>query len=1127
MKLQDQLLGIGTAALVCVGCLLATSASGQETLFRWTLDQPELQHWRKKENCTLAAVPQPDGGLRWSTAFGPFDFGWTSYFPPTPLDLTRAGRVTFAVKGDGSGHLLTLQLGHAEPGVRSHYYVNKADGVRLDFTDWREVSFELARFAPPAGRDPHADLKQVAFIEFFLNRVGENAAAEALLDDVRVLSASPAQAEATAALWDSYAQLARQEPATDGSNVLPNASFENDLEGDGQPDFWRGSDWGTGSTAVADPAVAHTGQASLRIDCASDEQRGSFSFRPTVGPGPWIFEGWYRTGAMQAESRKGPVARLIAVDEQGAQCGVFQAYGQPSDGAWQQAVLSFDLPAGATRINLDLFNFFAAGSVWWDDVSLRFDVAEVARRAERRRREAECAEQAMAMIDGVTQAVAQLPAETAADKLKKAALEWAVEDARASLEAGFGISAQEVLGDVQRLLGEDIGRRAEPSDRLLLPVRDFEKNPYAQGLLGRVRSVLQTNTLYQKGDAGYRQIENAWTFRSLGDNAYVAAWGLCCADSPYAASPELLVRMLRLMQAIFQNHRGGDFNPERQAVHGYDPNINRFCFVPAFEAYLLLDATYPGLILPSKRAEWRASAEVATEYQIETYGERASLPPPHCYYANMDVHYMLMLELAARIFDVERYHQEAERFCQLTADQLYPDGAFAYHGFQNECYVYHQINVAHLVRYWQLTGSELAHETVVRSRPYYPYNVEPGGVPEYYTDCFWKHYWSGISSIGPDLVAGLTGCAHNRRIAQDELRWETPNHYYAIYAAALYRPEIEDQPLPDNHLIYDRNVEGPRGRFGRWSFAGTTRLFGDGSQGKDTFVGGMVVDEPTRRHPLNAALQVVTSQYRLEPRTDGDGNCRRWRECRYLSQDERNAVTIGTDFAALTTRYRIQNVAWGGKSTLTDWAGNQQWLLTPQRLVGVLEIEPLSDQQAYSIHGRIRFGMNKEFERRSATEFRYGSLVCRLHEHNYADAITERSETFYIDTPEKFRSREIVLRDQASIDSGEQQPLTYPQGTRQFFTVEVLPDWCAPADSVRRIATPDGLRGLEVNASGHWLLLVHNPTEAALKFQASLPWATGNLTLHSDGGQQTVQNAGDQLGFDIPPHGHRVLEKAP
>ncbi len=914
-------------------------------------------------------------------------------------------------------------------------------------------------------------------------------------------------------------------PQLDGSNVLPNASFELDADADSQPDSWRSGDWRTGSKVAWEREAAHSGKASARIDCATGEQRGSFSFRPVVGPGPWVFEAWYRTERMQAEPKKGPVARLIAVDDQGTQGGVFHAYGEPTDGQWQKVALSFVLPPGAKYINLDLFNFFAQGVVWWDDASLRFDAAEVQRREEQRRVDAERAKQAAAMIGDVAAAVEMLPETSAEQKLKKAVLKWAIEDARASLDAGLGTSARDVLVDVQAHLAKGIGRRVVPSKELLPPVTDFDNNPYAQGVLGRARSVLNSKTLYRKGDEGYRQIDNAWTFSSLGNNVYAGAWALCCPESPHAANPGLLVPVLRLMQAIFQNHREGDFNPGRQAIYGYDPNINRFCFVPTFEAYLLLNATYPDLVLPSKRAEWTAAAQVATEFQIKSYGERATNEPPECYYANMDVHYMLMLELASRMFNSPRYHEQAERFCKLTADVLYPDGAFSYIGFQNECFVYHQINVAHLARYWQLTGSELARDTVIKSRPYYPYNVESGGVPEYYTDCFWKHYWGGASPLGPEIVAGLTGCPQNRRIAKDELRWEQPDSYYAIYAATLYRPEIKDQPLPDNFLIYDRNIEGPRGRFGRWSFAGTTRRFGEGQQGKDTFVGGMVVDEPTRRYPLNAALQVVTNQFRLEPPQPDEGNCKRWRECRYLSQDERNAVTVAEDFAAITTHYRIQNVAWGGKSTLTDWAGNQQWILTPGRLVGVLEIEPLSDQKAYSIHGRIRFGLERPIERQDAACFKYGALVCRLHEHNYADVITEKSETFYLDKPDKFRSLEIVLRDKASIETKEQKPLTYAKGIPQFFTVEVLPDWCMPASSVRRIATPEGLRGLEVCADGQRLLLVHNPTDATIAFESTLPWAAGALSLHTSGSHASTRtpfNATDgRVKLDWGRHGNR------
>ncbi|MFW6171091.1 MAG: hypothetical protein ACODAD_11420 [Planctomycetota bacterium] len=1124
-------LSVRNAMPVCGFFLLAAAAGAagaQEPPFQWTLAQPPLKHWRWKDNCSFKPTQERDGSLKWNTTFETFQYGWTAYFPPEPLDFTEAGRISFWVKGDGSGHLLTLQLGCKQSAKEPVYYTNKADGVTLDFTHWREIVFDLQHFVPPAGRKPAADLKQVAFIEFFVNRVGEREEANLILDDIRVFKATENESREKKSVWKDHALDGRQKPVLDGSNVLPNSSFELDLDVDHQPDFWRSGGWDTGSNLAWDTAVGRTGQASARIDCESEKQRGSFSLRPPVGPGPWVFEAWFRTKSMEPGFRKGPVARLIAVNDEGTQCGVFHAYGGSTQGRWEKTRVSFDLPPGAQRINLDLFNFFAEGTVWWDDVSLRLDVATVRQRETEHRLSIEHATEAGKMIDQVVKAVEQLPADTTQQKLKKAVLEWATEDAQASLDAGLGTSAKDLLLDVRDHLDKDVGRRTKPPTELLPPIQAFDANPYVQGLYNRARSIVNSRERYKKGDTGYNEIDNPWQFRRMGSNCYVATWSICHPESEYAASPALVKRVLRLMQAIFQNHRKGDFNPGREANRGRDPNINRFCFVPTFEAYLLLTATYPNLILPSKEAEWLASARVATEFQVETYGARAEKEPPDCYYANMDVHYMLMLELAARVFESDRYHEEAERFCQLTADALYPDGAFSYHGSQNECFTYHKINVAHLARYWQLSGSELARETVVKSRPYYPYNVEPGGVPEYYTDCFWKHYWSGMSPVGPEIVAGLTGCPRNRRLAKQELRWEKPGHYYGIYAATFYRPDIQDKPLPDQFLIHDENIQGPRGRFGRWSFAGTTRRAGNGYQGRDTFVGGMVVDEPTRRYPLNAALQVVTNQYRLEPPQPNRETANRWRECRYLSQAERSAVAIGEDFATLTTRYRIQNVAWGGESTLTEWVGTQQWILTPHRLVGMLDIEPLSTQQAYSIHGRIRFGLNKQIRRESDTRFQYGDLRCRLHEHNYADVITEKSETFYLDAPERFRSEEIVLRDHKSIETGERELLTYAAGTRQFFTVEVFPKWSKAARGVRPMDMPEGLRGLELRTADQSLLLVHNTTDASVSFEAPTAWTNnGKLFLHASG-NHTPKPATHDLDkekgqFTIPAHSHLVL----
>ncbi|MGH6903116.1 MAG: hypothetical protein ACREIR_10290, partial [Geminicoccaceae bacterium] len=60
--------------------------------------------------------------------------------------------------------------------------------------------------------------------------------------------------------------------------------------------------------------------------------------------------------------------------------------------------------------------------------------------------------------------------------------------------------------------------------------------------------------------------------------------------------------------------------------------------------------------------------------------------------------------------------------------------------------------------------------------------------------------------------------------------------------------------MPDHYILYDRNVEGPRGRFGRWSFAGTTRDLGD-RRGKNTYVGAMIAAVPGAETTIDGALQ--------------------------------------------------------------------------------------------------------------------------------------------------------------------------------------------------------------------------------------------------------------------------------
>ena len=203
-----------------------SAALAQEPLVRLTLDQADLTRWRWKSNCTFApAAGERGGAVAWQTRFGEFDFGWATRGLDPRIDFTRAGRVTYWVKGDGAGHRLQSQLVVVETGKASTYYVNTADAVTIDFSGWREVSARLSRFAPPAGRDVIQDMAdRVTHLQFFLIRQGESGRADLMLDDVRVVPASGQEAEAQLALWKEYTSVASADVPKDGGNLLPNAA---------------------------------------------------------------------------------------------------------------------------------------------------------------------------------------------------------------------------------------------------------------------------------------------------------------------------------------------------------------------------------------------------------------------------------------------------------------------------------------------------------------------------------------------------------------------------------------------------------------------------------------------------------------------------------------------------------------------------------------------------------------------------------------------------------------------------------------------------------------------------------------------------------------------------------------
>lgn len=726
-------------------------------------------------------------------------------------------------------------------------------------------------------------------------------------------------------------------------------------------------------------------------------------------------------------------------------------------------------------------------------------------------------------LDRKLAAAAEQGNDTAPARVYLEALRWCADDVQRYLEAeehDLLLRAPEMLAALEALAGRPehvLSHVADAAPEEGDPLH-YEKNPYFQKIVEVSQPRSRREQVWAKGRKGYLSIDNAWQFSGMGNRLYTNVWSVTRPASPLRHNPMLVRNSLNLLDTIAQQHTDGDFNTDRTAIYGRDPNINRFCLAPTLNTWCELLENYPELLPEAKRKEIETGLKVLVDYEVETYGLKRLASKPHIKlptYPNMDVHHILIVQFAHQLWGEPQYAQERDAFVELLSKAVYPDGAFTYIFTQNECFVYHHLNVTFSARFWQLTKNATTLEMLRKTIPFYPYNLEPAGVPEYYTDACWKHYWAGPKAAGPEVIAGLFDDPLNKRAAEISAEVAGYGHgYQAAIAAEFWKP-IASKPLPDQYTFFDKNIQGPRGRYGRWSFAGNGRNYGVGYQGKDTFVGCMITDPERRPLPLDAALQVVTTEVRLNHEQN------HWRGGRCHSAQEQLTTTLGPDFGTLAVRYTVSKPNWRHEEDiLFPWEGTQQWYLSKQRLVGLVALEATEDEKRAAVHGRIRLGMKRDIESDDPTFWRYGKLRIKLHKHNYAEIVGRPSETFYLDEPDRYRSTEITLIDPISHAAQQQGEVDYPRGTRYYFLVEVFPDNVEPAGSVAPIEANETI-GFELVEASRRVLLLHNP--GAQPAAVNLPLEAGtNQTarLFSDNSGTGKPLAGEGLQITLEPTKH-------
>jgi len=1062
--------------ILTVGVASAQESVPAAEFVQWDFEDGDIAKWQHKDNATLAVADE--GGergkvLELSTDYGEFGFAWTTHRPGPTMDFTDIAALEFMIRGDGSGCRVRATLGILRPGEGTLYYSATPDEVIVDFTGWRKCRMHLARIEPVADSDLFEDFARVGFVQFMVTAL-EAETSTLAFDDVRAV---PAEGDELAAL-NQYRQtlsdLAGDMPK-DGGNILPNAGFEVSVSGT-QPLFWRANAWGTTSRPMYVTDGGHESKASVRITCDAKTDRGDYAFNAPVEPGPYLLSAWVRARTPDAENGNGPVVRLSFINE-GGKGGLSKHYAaDPRKTAWQHIEERIEVQPGMAVVQVHLFNYFARGTVQWDDVSLAWDVAEADRRENERAQNAADLATVGPMVVQAEVKLSELKTRLEAGgepdaeaQMLLAMLEWALDDAGLAVEAELGTNA---LATTTSLL-DYIARADEvlaQARAARVPTLDPEAdaNPYIAELNRTTGNFARDPIVYKKGEEGYAQIDNAWSFSSLGGQVAQMTWGLTDPRSKLHMDASLVKNLFATLQCVLQNHRDGDWNPGRQAIYGADPNIPRFTLGPTFDAYYQLTQACPWLILPAKNEEWLGELRTCVEHQYETYGLMNFTTGAYGSgnYPNQDVYYILLCELAHRTWGDSKWAEHRDLFVDFLEDTIFPMGGMIYHGTQNECYGYHQLNIAFTARYLEYTGSEQARRIIEKTVEFYPLMVEPSGRVEGYTDPSWKHSQPRVAPQGPEIVASITGDARNKRCANIGLARARPTQQlHNIFTAPWWR-EMPEEPLADNYIVFDENVQAPRARFGPFSFAANARDFGPGQIGKDTFigclyspVGGAAEDEST--------LLIATSEFRLKP----EGI--HWRNARFVSGEEQFSHVMAPDFFSLAVKYRITAQSHGGKSATLPWEGTQQWFASPNRLVGLLHITALEDYPCAGIWGRLRLGQNLAIEQGEGDFYKYGPLLARIHDHNYATVGTQPSEVFYLDVPEKFKGTEIILRDADSATVEDPEQTTYPAGTDHWFLAEILPYTSELAEDV--VAIDDGdLRGLSFREGNVTWYVVHN-----------------------------------------------------
>lgn len=598
--------------------------------------------------------------------------------------------------------------------------------------------------------------------------------------------------------------------------------------------------------------------------------------------------------------------------------------------------------------------------------------------------------------------------------------------------------------------------------------------------------------------------------------------------------PAVLDRLKALLNPRFASYAAEEKNKRNDIASVFQAQY----------AYALLKHHRPDDVADVTQA-WDAGARAVIDFLLEdrevifTRHEVAGL------WLNGDIRLALAVYFAGRATDdAAAAETAATTIDQVMTRAVIGDGATHYVGFQNESPTYHSMSILYLSWWWTLTGSPEVKAALDRTIPYTPLSTEPGedggSWQEQSTNIPYKHSYNGLRGRQAALFKAYRyGDGYNYFLGRF---YETKfNAEWALMYAIHYLPGREAVTPPNDFIVFDRAIQGPRGRFGDWAFVATGRNpqtpgpehdsgLAGAMCGKVTFVGALTLGPEVRNGGLNAALDAVTPRVKHAAGEDTDWN--RGNVHRFLTQDEHSTAVVRERFATLATRYRLSERRsasatedWGPG---VPWIGKQVWLLTPERVVGLVQLTADASQEVFGLDTRVVLtsgrnkvsGERRELERLPDDTFAFGDLRVRFHGRSFGGPITD--ERFAIMGPKADDDFSVALKLHDATDPAADTATGYAPGATRWAVMETLRDgapWALSAENAA--ADDDRFAVLKVVEDGRRFALVHNLTDAEQVYEHQIGPVLGTLSVHTADGTRAA--ADGLVRITLPAGGQAVL----